>query len=166
MLKEELAPQTLRIVVGAVIGLIFVLALPSVRLLWLNPYRYYHYEGTIGPLEALHDASGKVTAGQPISTVHAGGSFVWVRTLCFVPNLNVLSVIELREIATNKIVSRREFQASPEREGCGPRTIDVSVPVDAPPGPYSADRHLIIEPRFGEPISADLPPVEIEVIAK
>lgn len=164
MALEDLSPHSLRIVVGAIIGLAFAFALPGVRLLWFNPGRYFTYEGTIGPLEALHSEDGTVTAGRPITTIHAGESFAWVRTICFEKRVAVLSVIELRQEATNKIVSRREFETAPEAAGCGPRTIEVPVPRDAPPGMYSADRHLMIEPRSGLPNSAELPPVEIEVI--
>jgi hypothetical protein len=160
------APNTLRAMIGAVIGLIFVLALPSVRIMWLNPERYYVYEGTNGPLEALRGADDTVRAGRPITSVRQGESFTWVRTICFHNDSAVLSIIELRNTVTNQIVSRREFETLPQDQVCGPRTIEVAVPVDAPPGHYSADRHLVIEPRSGPPLSADLPSVEIEVIAK
>jgi hypothetical protein len=159
-------PNTLRAVIGAAIGLMFVLALPSVRIMWLNPERYYVYEGTNGPLEAVHAADGSVTAGRPITSVRQGGSFTWVRTICFHDDASVLSIIELRNTTTSQIVSRREFETLPQDQVCGPRTIEVAVPMDAPPGHYSADRHLVIEPRSAPPLSADLPSVEIEVLAK
>lgn len=163
---EPRTPQSLRIAAGAVLGLIFVLALPSVRLILFNPRNYYTYGGTIGPLEAIRNADGTVTAGRPISTIHPGESFVWVRRLCFVADVDVLSIIELRQEATNKIVSRHEFETTPEDRHCADRTIEVAIPVDAEPGLYSADRRLIIEPHSGSPTSAQLPPVEIEVVPK
>ncbi len=154
-----------RVVIGAAVGIIFALALPSVRLEWFDPRDYYTYQGTSGPFALVADAEGSAHAGQPISRVHAGSSFGWISRLCYASGVNVRASVELRDENTGAVVNQRETVATPDDHRCGDKLAQMQVPADAAPGLYSAERTLVIQPSSGPPVSTTLPPIEIEVLA-
>ena len=164
-MTDELPPYTVRIAIGALLGAIFVLALPSVRLIWFDPRDYYTYQGVAGPFEVVED-NGTEHAGKPISTVRQGGRFAWVSTLCLGEGVSASASVELREVQSKIVVSHQNFEITPPDKRCGPKMFVMQVPADAPPGLYEAERKDLFEPPNGWPASAVLPPIDIEVTAK
>ncbi len=164
MILDDLAPYSARIMIGILFGVIFVIAIPSVRLMWFDPRDYYTYQGVAGPFEAL-DENGTPGAGRPISRIHPGQSFAWISTLCFGAGVSAQSSVALRERTTNVVVSQETFEITPLDRRCGPKLFTLEVPSDAPPGPYEVDRNDLITPPHGWPISNPLPPIDIEVTA-
>lgn len=164
MIPGELARYSGRIAIGVLIGIVFALAIPTVRLVWFDPRDYYTYQGVAGPFEATLD-NGTPRAGRPISRVHPGQTFAWISTLCFGAGVSAHASVALRERKTGAVVSQETFDITPLDKRCGPKLFTLEVPSDAPPGPYQVDRNDLITPPHGWPLGTPLPPIDIEVAA-
>ena len=151
-------------ILGAVIGAVFVFALPNVRLVSFDPRKYFMYHGTSGPFEAIDDG-GTPRTGRPISTIRPGESFAWISTLWLGKSVRARACIALRCKESNIVVSHENFEIARLGRDSSPRLFVMRIPVDAAPGRYSADRQDVFQPPHGWPIATDIPPLEIEVVA-
>ncbi|MBV9784764.1 MAG: hypothetical protein JO264_13225 [Acidisphaera sp.] len=148
----------------AMIGVVVLAAFFVLQARFFDPKELMTYEDTDGPFVAQVLDDKTVQLGATTSTLPRGGTFGWVSTLCIARDVAMAMQLRLVYLPERRTILYQDRSYAPNARPCGPLTLAMRVPDNAPLGAYQLQRSIMLSPLAGSPRSQKLPPLALEIV--